>query len=126
MIDQDEDNPFSAFTDSAAIMAFVHASCGEIALKELLVALNADRETLTGHAEVLAEMGLQQITDIVLEHASHAPSTASENPLDEDLDPANHKDWNRRHLGDFEGFMLDDEDRADRVRSFKRSDPRNR
>jgi hypothetical protein len=97
MTDQDDqDNPFSAFADSAAIMAFVHASCGEAALKELLVALNADRETLTGHAEILAEMGLQQITDIVLEHAADVPASANICPLDETTDPANHWDWHAR------------------------------
>jgi Family of unknown function (DUF5681) len=41
------------------------------------------------------------------------------NPFDPETDPANFRDWNRRHLGDFDGFTLNDAERAARIRSLK-------
>jgi hypothetical protein len=113
MIDQDDqDNPFSAFTDSAAIMAFVHATHGEIALKKLLEAIDTDRETLSRDAEVLAALGLLKASDIVTAAADTAlPERELLCPYDES-DRNNYDCWraayDRRQLRSVADTALQD------------------
>jgi hypothetical protein len=77
------------------------------------------------------EVAQNQIDNIDIQHqraaaeyaeaklCGDAPSATSDCPFDEATDPANARDWRRRHLQDFTGFLLDDEERAIRVKQLK-------
>jgi hypothetical protein len=94
-------NPFEAFDDVAAVLAFCHATFGEVGLRELLAMVEADQESLLRDVQELNEIGLRDAAAIVSEAADSAP--IKQNPHPEGT--ANWKDWNRRHHQDFTGFL---------------------
>jgi hypothetical protein len=67
------------------------------------------REDLEAAAEELTAMGLGRVADIVLEHATELAPKDQCNPFDPEIDGALPRDWNRRELGDYTGFMFSDD-----------------
>jgi len=98
----------------AAWLAYVYQEGGEAALRQLLDMVALDRESLMRAAIELEETGLGEIAAIVAE----APPEAEVCPFDLQSDPCNYRDWHRRHRRDFTGFLLDDRDRATRLRQL--------
>ena len=98
MTDQDDQNsPFDAFDDVAAVLAFCHASFGETGLRELLAMVESDQESLLRDAAELAEMGLLKASDIVAKAADTAlPASILLCPYSE-TDTNNYKCWQRAH-----------------------------
>ena len=112
--ESDEDiNPFSAFNNTADVYAFMYSEYGADGLRELLAVLLEMKqammtmEGLERDALDLHSLGLNAAASIVEEVAKDAPSGEA-CPFDEAIDPANWRDWNRRHKQDFTGFYLDD------------------
>ena len=56
----------------------------------------------------LAAIGLPSVAAVVLDFVSDAPSGEA-NPFDVAIDPANHRDWNRRHRGIWQGYLKTDD-----------------
>jgi hypothetical protein len=107
-------DPFNDMDDSAAVMAYIHQKHGNAALAELLAVDDYSQESLIGDAELLTAMGLEECAAIVAEAAANAPPKC--NPFPENT--ADWRDWNRRDKGSFEGFYLDDDERAERVKAL--------
>ena len=116
---QKQDNDFDGFDSTAGVMAFVYSKEGSEGLRALLTLLAADRESLLRDADELAVVGLPHVSDIVTEAAESAPKDYGKCPHSEVDDPANWRNWHRRHSGVFEGYYLDDEDRASRVKQLR-------
>jgi hypothetical protein len=85
--------------------------------RECLEKTSISREELERWGEELAEMDLPHIADIVLEAAASIPLS---NPHREGT--AAWRVWNRRHRGSFEGYLLNDADRAARARALAPKD----
>jgi hypothetical protein len=97
---------------------FIDKAVKELALddvdRECLEKFSTSREEMEQWAEELAEMDLPHIANIVLEAAENTPPRC--NPFPENT--ADWRVWNRRHTGSFEGYLLDDDERAARARAL--------
>jgi len=107
-------DPFNDMDDAAAVMAYIHQKHGKAALAELLAMGDHSQESLIGDGELLTAMGLEECAAIVAEFAANTPPEMNPHPEGS----ANARDWNRRHKQDFTGYLLDDEDRAIRVKQL--------
>ena len=97
MTENEEANPFEAFDDVAAVLAFCHATLGEAGLRELLALVDCDQESLLRDAAELAEMGLLKASEIVAKAAADAlPAAITLCPYSRD-DRNNFECWNAAH-----------------------------
>jgi hypothetical protein len=99
------DDIFSDAEGIDEIMALVLDQEGPDVLQQLLDHLIAHNivhaDDLEKAANAMAAAGLPQAV-MVLEAAAKAPSRAEDEdqcPFDPETDPANYRDWNRRHRG---------------------------
>jgi hypothetical protein len=66
-------------------------------------------------AAELAAIGLLKASDILKDAASEALPVVNPHPEN----TPDWRNWSRRHTGSFEGFYLDDEERATRLRQLR-------
>jgi hypothetical protein len=114
---QEQDDVLDGFDSTAGVMAYIYSKEGAEGLRQLLEMAPSDRKSLERDAEELKAVGLPLVADIVLEFADRLPENA--NPFDPETDAANWRDWNRRVHGNFEGYYLDDDERAARAMQLK-------
>jgi hypothetical protein len=105
-----EDNPFEGYDTAASVMAYVHHITGMAGLIQLLDKLESDGAFLERAADELEAVGLKDVAAAVSDYAATAPPPS--NPFDKLTDPANWRDWNRRHTGSFDGYYFDDIERG--------------